>query len=43
VVGGRLRGDGVIDPADTRRVLALDLSASLNAPIAETKFGLFWM
>ena len=31
------------DPADTRRVLALGLSASLNAPIPETKFGLFRM
>ncbi len=39
----RLWDDGVIDPADTRRVLALGLSASLNAPIAETKFGLFRM
>jgi 3-methylcrotonyl-CoA carboxylase beta subunit len=39
----RLWDDGVIDPADTRRVLALGLSASLNAPIHETKFGLFRM
>ncbi len=39
----RLWDDGVIDPADTRRVLALGLAASLNAPIAETKFGLFRM
>ena len=39
----RLWDDGLIDPADTRRVLALGLSASLNAPIAETKFGLFRM
>ncbi len=39
----RLWDDGVIDPADTRRVLALGLSASLNAPIAETKFGIFRM
>jgi 3-methylcrotonyl-CoA carboxylase beta subunit len=39
----RLWDDGVIDPADTRRVLALGLSASLNAPIGETKFGLFRM
>ena len=39
----RLWDDGVIDPADTRRVLALGLSASLNAPIPETKFGLFRM
>ena len=40
----RLWDDGVIDPADTRRVLALGLSASLNAPIpASPKFGLFRM
>jgi len=39
----RLWDDGVIDPADTRRVLALAISASLNAPIAEPKFGIFRM
>lgn len=39
----RLWDDGVIDPADTRRVLGLSLSASLNAPIKETKFGIFRM
>ena len=39
----RLWDDGVIDPVDTRRVLALGLSASLNAPIADTRFGLFRM
>jgi 3-methylcrotonyl-CoA carboxylase beta subunit len=39
----RLWDDGIIDPADTRRVLALGLSASLNAPIADTQFGLFRM
>ena len=39
----RLWDDGVIDPADTRRVLALGLSASLNAPIPDTKFGVFRM
>ena len=39
----RLWDDGVIDPADTRRVLALSLSAALNAPIPETRFGLFRM
>ncbi len=39
----RIWDDGVIDPADTRRLLALGLSASLNAPIPETKFGLFRM
>ena len=37
----RLWDDGVIDPADTRTVVALGLSASLNAPIPETKFGVF--
>lgn len=39
----RLWDDGVIDPADTRRVLALGLSAALNAPVPETRFGLFRM
>ena len=39
----RLWDDGVIDPADTRRVLALGLSATLNAPIPEPKFGVFRM
>jgi 3-methylcrotonyl-CoA carboxylase beta subunit len=33
----------VIDPADTRQVLGLGLSAALNAPIADTKFGIFRM
>ena len=40
----RLWDDGVIDPADTRRVLALAISASLNAPIPDSpKFGVFRM
>ncbi|MDP3842263.1 MAG: carboxyl transferase domain-containing protein [Oxalobacteraceae bacterium] len=39
----RLWDDGVIDPADTRMVLGLGLSAALNAPIPDTKFGLFRM
>jgi 3-methylcrotonyl-CoA carboxylase beta subunit len=39
----RLWDDGVINPADTRRVLALCLSISANAPIEETRFGLFRM
>jgi len=39
----RLWDDGVIDPADTRRVLALGLSASFNRPIAQTRFGVFRM
>jgi 3-methylcrotonyl-CoA carboxylase beta subunit len=39
----RLWDDGVIDPAQTRRVLGLALSASLNAPIEKTQFGVFRM
>ncbi len=39
----RLWDDGVIDPVDTRLVLGLAISASLNAPFAETKFGVFRM
>jgi len=40
----RLWDDGVIDPADTRRVLALGVSASLNAPIPDSpRFGIFRM
>ena len=39
----RLWDDGVIDPADTRRILALGLSATLNQPIGEPKFGIFRM
>jgi len=39
----RLWDDGVIQPSDTRRVLALGLSAALNAPIADTRFGVFRM
>jgi 3-methylcrotonyl-CoA carboxylase beta subunit len=39
----RLWDDGIIDPADTRRVLGLALSASRNAPIEPTRFGLFRM
>jgi len=39
----RLWDDGIIDPADTRRVLGLGLSAALNAPIEPTKFGIFRM
>jgi len=39
----RLWDDGIIDPLDTRRVLALGIAASLNAPIPETKFGVFRM
>jgi 3-methylcrotonyl-CoA carboxylase beta subunit len=39
----RLWDDGVIDPADTRRVLALAIAASLNRPIAPTRFGVFRM
>lgn len=39
----RLWDDGVIDPADTRRVLAMSLSATLNANIPETHYGVFRM
>lgn len=39
----RLWDDGVVDPRRTREVLALSLSASLNAPIRETRFGVFRM
>lgn len=39
----RLWDDGIIDPADTRRVLGLGLSASRNAPIEDPRFGLFRM
>jgi 3-methylcrotonyl-CoA carboxylase beta subunit len=39
----RLWDDGVIRPRDTRRVLALALAATLNAPIGETRFGVFRM
>jgi 3-methylcrotonyl-CoA carboxylase beta subunit len=39
----RLWDDGIIDPKDTRKILSLAISASLNAPSPETKFGLFRM
>jgi 3-methylcrotonyl-CoA carboxylase beta subunit len=39
----RLWDDGVIDPIDTRRVLALGLSAAQNQPIPDTRFGVFRM
>ncbi len=39
----RLWDDGIIDPLDTRRVLALGITAALNAPIPETTFGIFRM
>jgi acetyl-CoA carboxylase carboxyltransferase component len=39
----RLWDDGIIDPLDTRRVLALGISSALNAPIPETTFGIFRM
>jgi acetyl-CoA carboxylase carboxyltransferase component len=39
----RLWDDGVIDPLDTRRVLAMGISAALNAPIPESRFGVFRM
>ena len=39
----RLWDDGIIDPADTRMVLGLGISAALNAPIEQTRFGIFRM
>jgi 3-methylcrotonyl-CoA carboxylase beta subunit len=39
----RLWDDGIVDPAQTRRLLALGLSAALNAPIPRTRFGVFRM
>lgn len=39
----RLWDDGIIDPADTRRVLGLGLCAAMNAPIDQTNFGIFRM
>jgi 3-methylcrotonyl-CoA carboxylase beta subunit len=39
----RLWDDGVIDPLDTRKIIGLSLSATLNAPIHPTHFGLFRM
>ena len=39
----RLWDDGIIDPADTRTVLALGISAAANAPLPPTKFGVFRM
>ncbi len=39
----RLWDDGVIDPLDTRQVLALGIEAALHAPIPETRFGVFRM
>ena len=39
----RLWDDGIIDPVDTRRVLGLALSASLNAPVEQGRFGVFRM
>ena len=39
----RLWDDGIIDPRDTRMVLALGIAASLNAPMPETPFGVFRM
>jgi 3-methylcrotonyl-CoA carboxylase beta subunit len=39
----RLWDDGIIDPRKTREILALSLSAALNAPVEDTKFGVFRM
>jgi acetyl-CoA carboxylase carboxyltransferase component len=40
---GRVYDDGIIDPRDTRRVLALGLAAAVNAPVPDTTFGVFRM
>jgi 3-methylcrotonyl-CoA carboxylase beta subunit len=39
----RLWDDGIVDPRHTRQVLSLSLSAALNAPVEETRFGVFRM
>jgi 3-methylcrotonyl-CoA carboxylase beta subunit len=39
----RLWDDGIIDPAETRRVLGLSIAAALNAPVEPTRFGVFRM
>jgi 3-methylcrotonyl-CoA carboxylase beta subunit len=39
----RIWDDGILDPMDTRRVLALGISAALQAPIHDTQFGVFRM
>jgi acetyl-CoA carboxylase carboxyltransferase component len=39
----RLWDDGILDPAETRQLLALGLSAAYNAPVPEAKFGVFRM
>jgi 3-methylcrotonyl-CoA carboxylase beta subunit len=39
----RIWDDGVIDPLDTRLVLSLGISAALNAPIPDSKWGVFRM
>jgi 3-methylcrotonyl-CoA carboxylase beta subunit len=39
----RLWDDGIIDPLQTRQILGLAISAALNAPIADTQFGIFRM
>ena len=39
----RLWDDGIIDPRDTRKVPGLGISAAMNAPIEDTRFGVFRM
>ena len=39
----RIWDDGIIDPAETRRTLAMSISSALNAPIEQTRFGVFRM
>ena len=42
-MSARLWDDGIVTPGETRRVLGLAFAACLNAPIADTKFGVFRM
>jgi len=39
----RVWDDGIIDPLDTRTVLGIGISSALNAPIPDTRFGVFRM
>ena len=43
IASARLWDDGIVDPADSRMVLGLGLSAALNAPVEQTRFGVFRM
>ena len=43
IATARLWDDGIIDPRDTRKVPGLGISAAMNAPIEDTRFGVFRM